>query len=342
MDLIYMNESKEDVGVMRDYTFDLAFGSDENNFECKIVRNTHCCKAGFFLYYEGTEYGGIIDRIGVDTGNDEITYIGRTWHGIMETKVLKPDDGEDYLIVTGEANSVLSSLITRMGLSDLFSASTEDSGINISNYKVDRYIKGYSGIKKMLKAAGAKLHISFEDGFAVLSAKLIVDYSKDEQFDDDQISFNIEKNHHPVNHVVCLGKGDLAEREVIHVYAGRLGNICDTQVLTGIEEVEDVYDYPNAESSEELRQGGIKMIEESWGSNTVEMDFNAEQQVYDVGDIIGATETVTGTSVTSEIVKKIVKYADETLSISYSCGENTSESTIAIVGSAILDYSTLT
>ena len=34
-----MNKSKEDVGVMYGYTFDLAFGSDENNFECKINRN---------------------------------------------------------------------------------------------------------------------------------------------------------------------------------------------------------------------------------------------------------------------------------------------------------------
>ena len=29
MDLIYMNRSKEDIGVLKDFTFDLAFGTNE-------------------------------------------------------------------------------------------------------------------------------------------------------------------------------------------------------------------------------------------------------------------------------------------------------------------------
>jgi hypothetical protein len=55
MDLIYMNASKEDVGVLMDYELDLAFGADENNFECRIQANSHCCSAGYYLYYEATE-----------------------------------------------------------------------------------------------------------------------------------------------------------------------------------------------------------------------------------------------------------------------------------------------
>lgn len=35
MDLIYMNASMEDIGVIRAYEFDLAYGSDENDFELK-------------------------------------------------------------------------------------------------------------------------------------------------------------------------------------------------------------------------------------------------------------------------------------------------------------------
>ena len=36
MDLIYTNENREDVGVLFGYSFDLAFGIDENDFECKL------------------------------------------------------------------------------------------------------------------------------------------------------------------------------------------------------------------------------------------------------------------------------------------------------------------
>lgn len=316
-----MNSSKEDIGVMLDHTLDLAFGSDENDFECKIVRSNHCCEEGFFLYYEGTEYGGIVDDIEVDTEKDEVTYCGRTWHGILNSKILEPDAGKDYLIVTGEANVVIGTLIARMGLSSMFVSSTEASGITVSNYKMNRYIAGYDGIKKMLKASGAKLHIIFKNGFVELSAKPIVDYSKDEQFDCDQISFRVKKKGSPLNHVICLGKGDLAEREVIHVYADKSGNISEKQVFTGVQEVSATYDNSNAESIEELKQGGIDMIIESWNSNEIDYGFDSDSESYDIGDIVGAKEEVTKTEVKAEITKKIVTISNNTTTISYKVGE---------------------
>lgn len=319
MDLIYMNEKKEDVGVALDATLDLAFGSDENDFECKIVSANHYCKEGYFLYIEGTEYGGIVDDIDID--GDEIAYHGKTWHGMLNAKVLEPDAGEDYLVLDGEANETLAFLIARMGLEGLFRASTDASGINVRNYNMNRYIKGYDGIRKMLKASGGKLNIAFKDGFVELSAKPIVNYAKDEQFDTDQIKFKIKKKYHPLNHVICLGKGDLAEREVIHVYADEEGNISDTQVFFGIEEVTDIYENVNAESSEKLREGGIEKIQESWAGSKIDFDFNADDYVYDIGDIVGAKERLTGIEVNAEITKKIVKIQNNTTTISYKVGE---------------------
>lgn len=321
MDLIYMNSDKVDLGVMRDYTLDLAFGTDENDFECKIVRSNHCCEEDFFLYYEGTEYGGIIDDIEIDTDNDEITYHGRTWHGILNSKVIEPNVGEDHLVLSGEANTVLGILIARMGLSNLFIASEEISEITILNYKMNRYIKGYDGIMKMLKSFGAKLNMSFKDGFVELSAKPFVDYSKDEQFDNDQISFNIKKVGNPLNHVICLGKGELSEREVIHVYADENGNISEAQVFTGLQEVCDTYENVNAEDTDALKQGGIEMILKSWNSNELKYDFDSDDESFDIGDVVGAFEEVTGTEVNAEITKKIVTINNNTTKISYKVGE---------------------
>lgn len=320
MDLIYMNQERKDVGALKDYSLDLAFGTDENNFECTIPVVNHCCGASFFLYMEGTEYGGIVDGVKSDTKNKEVTYLGRTWHGIMESKILEPDAGENYLVLSGEGNEVLSFLISRMGLGDLFRASSKDSGVAIK-YQMHRYIAGYSGIKKMLKASGAKLNIAFTEGMVELSAVPLVDYTQDEQFDTDQMDFVIQKNFHPVNHVVCLGKGELAEREVIHVYADASGNISEEQIFFGLDEVQAVYDYSSAESSEELKQGGIDIINEAWNSNTVSFDFDADAFVYDIGDIVGAREIVTGTEVAADITKKIVNIKREIITIQYEVGE---------------------
>lgn len=340
MDLIYMNSKKEDIGVLLDYTFDLAFGASENDFECKIVQDSHCCKQGYILYIEGTEYGGIIDNIGVDTNANEITYHGRTWHGVLNSKVLEPDNGADYLVVSGEANGVLSDLIGRMGLSDFFVASSEHSGIIISSYKMNRYITGYDGIKKMLASAGAKLNIKFSGGFAVLSAKPIVDYSKDEQFDSDQIDFKITKKGNKLNHVICLGQGELSDREVIHIYTDRSGNIVDSQVLTGLNEVAAVYENVNAASTEELRQGGIDLLVEAWASDELEFDFNSDDdKSYDIGDIVGASERITGIKVVSDISKKIVQIKDNDITISYECGESqvfAQAEDSAVLGTAIV------
>lgn len=318
MDLIYMNPDKEDIGVLKDYTFDMAFGSDENNFECTVSDSNNVCESGFYLYAEGTEYGGIIDSINVDTENESVTYKGRTWHGILNSKVFEPDAEQDYLAVSGEANTVLATLIDRMGLESMFNVSSESSGIEIS-YKMNRYVKGYAGILRMLKASGAKLNVIFKNGFVELSAEPFVDYSKDEQFDTDQISFTIQKNYKPINHVICLGQGDLKDRRVIHVFADGVGNISGTQTFTGIEEVTEIYDNSNAESDEELIEGGVEIIKASWASDSIEFAFETDDETFDINDVIGAVEFTTGTQVVAHITKKIIQIKDYTTSISYSC-----------------------
>jgi len=321
MDLIYTNIEREDVGVMFDYTLDLAYGSSENNFECKIFGNNHCCESNCYLYFENTEYGGIIDDIGVDTEKEEVTYYGRTWHGILNSKIIEPDAGQDYLVLSGEANLVLLDLIKRMGLSELFTASENESRIEISNYQMNRYIGGYDGIRKMLRTFGGKLNISFRDGLVELSAKSVVDYSEQEEFDASQLSFRVKKAGNPLNHIICLGKGELAEREVIHVYADEKGNISDVQVMKGIREVSAVYENTNAESSEELKQGGIDKMRQAWNSNELEYGFDSNDENYDIGDIVGAREETTETEVRAEISKKIVTVQNKAITVSYEVGE---------------------
>ena len=341
MDLNYMNTEKEDIGVVKDCTLDLAFGDNENNFECRMDISNHCCRKNYYLYIENTEYGGIVDDIGAVTAKGEVAYYGRTWHGILNSKVLKPDTGEDYLILNGDANSVLATLINRVGLNSLFTASSENSGITITNYKMNRYIKGYDGIRKMLKSVGAKLKMAFnmidDEGFVVLSAEPIVDYSKDEQFDSDLIDLTVKKKGNVLNHVICLGKGDLSDREVIHVYADKKGEIVEEQVFFGLDEVEDIYENVNL-SGDDLRQGGIDKIKKAWASDELDLNFNEDDENYDIGDIIGAFENVTNVKVKTEITKKIVKIGKGSITVSYPCesGAIADDSISSILGEGIL------
>lgn len=321
MDLIYTDAEHRDVGVLHDYTFDLAFGSDENDFELTVDLNRHCCKPNSLVYIEGTEYGGIVDKLGVVTEGEKLYYMGRTWHGILASKIIEPDDGEAYMTVAGEANEVIRSVIGRLGLTALFSVSEEDSDIRIGKYSFDRYVNGYVGLTKMLASVSAKLKFKFASGKVVLSALPIVDYSKDEQFDNDQVEMTFEKTYNGTNHLICLGKGELAEREVVHLYMNAKREIQETRAFTGIQEIMDVYDYPNAESLDELKKKGIEKLKEYAVEDKVQLDFASEETVYDIGDIIGAKEIKTGTYASEKITKKIVTINNGLVNIQYKVGE---------------------
>lgn len=82
MELIHADANHVMLGTLERYELDLAFGSDENNFECVMVISDYCCRTGEYLamqdvvagHVKYTEYGGRIDGVSVDTGNETVTY----------------------------------------------------------------------------------------------------------------------------------------------------------------------------------------------------------------------------------------------------------------------------
>ena len=317
MDLIFTNAKRVDQGVLSAYAFDLSFGVSENDFEVTIGTNETKLEDGSFLYMEGTEYGGIVDGLKASTHSETTTHKGRTWHGILNSKVIQPDTGKSHLVVSGDANEVLSFLIARVGLSALFVASEELSGIHISGYKFNRYCKCYDGIRAMLAEAGAKLKISWQNRVVVLSAEPIVDYS-DYPVDGDIATLSVERYAKKVNHLICLGKGELTAREVVHLYVDQFGRIGNVQYYTGLDEIVETYDNSN---SDDLREDGIKKMTELRSIDKSEIALpETEGLSYDIGDIVGATEHKSGINVSATVTQKIVKINNGVVSTEYKTG----------------------
>lgn len=344
MDLIYTNSSMQAIGVMKAYDLDLAFGSDENDFEIKVDANNHCCEAGYYVYIIGTEYGGVIDAVTSDTETGEVTYTGRTWHGILNSKVICPDAGQDYLTLNNEANGVLNSLITRMGLTSIFTVSIYASDLEISNYKMPRYVTGYDGIMQMLKSVNGKLVLSFDGEKVILSAAPIADHTKDGSVSSDAMSLQVKKTSKKINHLICLGQGELKDRTVVHLYADASGSISQTQTLTGADEYAAVYDYPSAESTQKLIADGTSRLAELQKQDDLSVSLNEAEYAFDVGDVVGAVDTVTGISVSVPITKKIISIRNDYMSVSYetAIGKNgTSSSGSSGASSGGADISTV-
>lgn len=217
MDMIYADANFTDLGVLQDYSFDECYGDEDNTFQCKVQKYNHVCREDYFLYMESTEYGGIIDRIESDTKSGEITYIGRTWHGILNSYVIKPPRGNVYQIYNGEANNVIRQIISDIGITGLFEVSTENSGIYISNYTV-RYEKAYDVIREMLKHYQGKFYAQYNRGKIYIGAVYAVNYATNEEFDTSQVPFKVGKTYNNVNHLICLGEGEAEDRAVIHLF----------------------------------------------------------------------------------------------------------------------------
>lgn len=325
VELIVTDPEWVDRTAILDYDLDLAYGADENSFEL-VCREGPQLAEGCLAYADGTEYGGVVDTVAVDTETDTVTYSGRTWHGIIAGKVLVPDAGKGYLTVSGSATAALSSLIARMGLSSLFAAEEARAGAAqlVGTYQFARFVDGYSGIVAMLKASGLKLAMRRDAGKVVLRAEPIAVYGDD--IDSDRIDFSIERTYRPVNHLVCAGEGELENRAVVHFYADEGGSVSHTQTLFGVDERAALYQYNNADA-DKLEEEGRKKLSELQGQGEVKITVDDEGTEYDVGDVVTGWHARTGEQVTAEIAKKVLKVDGGTPSLSYECGSPGSSST---------------
>ena len=322
MVLVVADTKLGNVREIEDFKLDVAFGADENALTLTVEEKS-APAAGQLVYIDATEYGGVIDQVKRGSGRGATGTVeckGRTWHGILAGRRLSPDSGSGYLTVNGKAGDVLTSLIARMGLESLFKAASDDSTVS---YTFERFCDGYSGLMALAKANGRKLSMRRMDGYIELSMPPIVDYAN--KVDSDLLDFTITSVHRCVNHLLCAGTGQLANRAIVHFYADENGNVSHKQTLFGIDEICALYDYSNASASE-LETEGKKKLLEYQTSGTVEVDAHEDMDV-DVGDIISARDNSTGTTVTATVSKKVVKVNNGIATYSYEVGSGTTTKT---------------
>ena len=153
-----------------------------------------------------------------------------------------------------------------------------------------------------------------------LSSVPLVDYSA-EPVDGDEANLNIERHETKVNHLICLGRGELADREVIHLYCNQAGQIGRTQFYTGVDEVVEIYENASAESVEDLESGGMSRFAELRNNDKAEIELQeGVGRAYDIGDIVGATDVITGISVSAAVNQKIVRINNGVINTEYKTG----------------------
>lgn len=316
VELIITGRNGIDRESIADYKLDAAWGADENDFELTVDR---LIDAGSYVYFDGSECGGIVDALkdNLKRGESTLTYSGRTWHGMLADKILEPDKGKDYLTVSGTASSVIGSLISRVGLDAVFDAvdAPTAGAQTIKSYQFDRYVDAYSGLRKMCAASGLKLRLAYASGKVRVWAEPAAHYG--DSIDSDLIDFDATRTWRNPNHLIGLGKGELRNRIVSHWYADSKGNVTQTQTFKGLDEIAQVYDYSSAEA-DELAKNTKKKLQDLQSEGEVKVTVHEDSGIaFDVGDTVTARDNLTGITVNATISKKIVKVSDGVLSVDY-------------------------
>ena len=302
MELIYLTSDLSEIGPCRaDVDFDV--GNDAtNDFVLKGILPDGI--GG--VYVPGTEFGGLLEYLQMSNRNDVVTRKGYTWRGLLEKGVIMPLAGSDYRIVSGDANAVISSLLSGF-MGGFFHVPETASGITIDNYKFPLYCTYLEGLTGMLREYGAKLVIT-ADKPAAGSGPVVTVQAKprvtigDKYSEEFPVSLTYTDDGMGINHLICLGPGELQHRTRVDLYVQEDGSIGTQQYYTGFHERTEVYDYSNSESESNLVTYGKRRLRERMSKKTLQLN-NADVDG-DIGDLVYGY--MNGISTMNQITRKIL------------------------------------
>ena len=320
--IILADSTGKELRAVKFLEYDFEVGDFENSF---LVTGNRAEWAtvpdGARIYIPDTEYGGIYKHLETNTKNGTFGLGGYTWRGMLQNKVIQPASGADYATDSGELNAIIKARV-EAALPGLFTGSSESTGVTVS-YQYNRYVTLYAGLKAMLKSVGYRLEIAYDQTLkkVVVSAAPIVDYSpKIEYSSDMNADYFMNLNDSGVNHLICLGSGELQNRTVVNLYVDGDGNISQTQTFFGADEIAAVYDYAGADAAT-LVQSGTQQLKNMASHDSFQMQLETATPVA-IGDIVGGRDYITGYRMTAPIVTKICRWRNGFEDIEYKLSDD--------------------
>lgn len=327
VELTYTDASFHDVGLIEPYDGDFAYGNSENDFSVDTTGDS-IPEVGAMMYAEGSDVGGIVTGYSSDAAMGTFSVVGDTWTGVLDRRVVGPDSGSDYLALSGDVRDIVAALVSRAGLTGLFRVAEGRTGITASHtftgstsseqQDAGRYMGAWTAIWQVCVDHGCKCRFAWSDveRRVVVTVARLADYTDDEAQSAGLATVGVSIRR-PTNHLVCLGKGDLKAREVLHLYADRSGNVSTSQSIKGVDEIAEVYDDSSAEG-DKLRTDGTKKLRELWqASQEVTVKSGTTSADFDLGDVIGGTDPWSGLTARAVVTKKVASFKQGTLTYTY-------------------------
>lgn len=322
MDLIHFNQDMIEQHFLAHFFCDFEISENDNcTFEIKrSVDYYDEIAPGDYVAINNTEFGGKVLYIRHNTAEGKIYITGNTWRGILRNKFLCPESGKDYLITPqAPLPAVVSWLINLCGLNTIFKPGAIPAAFTQFQFK--RYCSLYTGLKDLFNSVGLTLQLRFENNAVYIDA--VINAQNRYELSNYEADVDVTDNSAGVNHLICLGQGELKNRTVCHLYKQFDGSIGTVQRFTGAEEIVEKYENTNAATAEELKESGIEHFLEILNAET-KRDLLYKDGNYKIGDTLIKVDDRTKiecSATISKIVFTIDKgqpYENEKTTIDYS------------------------
>ena len=319
MELIVADGAGKTLFPLADFELDMDSGwgdGVDNTFDL-IVRDASAPlpEAAWRVYADGTEMGGRVERFELKTGrsSSELHWTGSTWSGVLAKRLLWPDAGQDYLTLAGDANAVLRQAVARLGLGSFFSVPEGDAGVAVS-YRCSRETPdAWTSLRLALRSAGLRLDAKWVDGVCRLQAAKVTDWRG--RVDSDLVDFDLSSDLLVTNHLKAAGKGDLASRQVVDVYADSKGNVGTSKAMAGVFELEEYYDANNSEG-DDLRDHAVSRLKDMQAEGGVKVTVG-EGVEFGLGDVVEARHYSPNVTVSVEISSRVTTATGAGVAVTY-------------------------
>lgn len=319
MELIVADSAGNTLFPISDFELDADAGwgdGVDNTFDL-VVRdpNVPLPEAAWRFFADGSEIGGRVEGFELKTGRNatELHWTGSTWTGVLAKRLLWPDSGQDYLTLSGDANAVLRTVIKRLDLASLFTVPDTAAGASV-NYQCSRdNPDAWTNLRLAMRSAGLRLDAKWVDGACRLQAVRVTDWRG--KVDSDLVSFDLTSDLLVTNHLKAAGKGELASREVVDVYADRYGNVGATKAMAGVFELEEYYDANNSEGGD-LRDQAVSRLKDMQAEGSVKVTVG-EGVSFGLGDVVEARHYSPNVTVNVEISSRVTTATGAGVAVTY-------------------------
>ena len=315
--LIHADSSRIEVSMITDF---ISFDAQIHN-NCEIADNTFSLEMsisawkaeqimrGDYIYIDGSEFGGIVGSVNKNTGADTVTIKGILWRALLAMRIISPPSGQAYrTFANAELNSIVADIVGNDYV-NLFHVSEESTGVSIS-YQF-RYQTKLSGLSKALLQAGYTLSCVYNaaEQHVITSARRCADYSEYADISPDLgIEMSITAGRvDDYNHCIALGTGELAERMVREIWMLD-GKISKTRpaALTESALRSMKFDYPNAESEDELLSSAGDALLQYAAMSSAEIDLSQFQLDLQLDDKILTVDRDLGISAIKSVSQRVI------------------------------------